>query len=96
MKKLSVVFLIPVVLIFLSGCSITTSYGEKPQKLGDDTYKYKVYYNIYSSSTDIKRKAKIIENQIKKEHGYKSCTSTRNENRIFGSQTYVYTAKCFR
>lgn len=81
--------------VLISGCAIVTTYGQEPKKLENNTYKFKLYYNITSTQADIDKKAKEIISEIKTKNNHSDCKNIRQDTSPnTGSQTIIYTVKC--
>ena len=81
--------------VLTSGCAIVTTYGKEPEKLENNTYKFKLYYNVASTDKDIDKKAQQIKNEIEVKNNHSDCKFIRQyTNPNSGSQSIVYTVKC--
>jgi len=81
--------------IFMSGCAIVTTYGKDPKKLSSNTYRFELYYNMYSSDEDIDKKADEIINEIKMKNGHSNCSYDRGDTRpMSGNQSVIYNVSC--
>ena len=92
----TIMILIGLLLILLSSsCAIVTTYGKEPEKLGSNSYQFKLYYNIYSSDAEIDNKAEDIVKDIKTKNNHQQCKYSRVDTRPYsGSQSVVYNVTC--
>ena len=84
-----------VLVISVTGCAIVTMYGNEPKALGDNRYKFTLYFNVAASDEDIDAKADEVVNQIKANNSHQSCKYTRGRTRTgTGNQSVVYRVEC--
>lgn len=88
------IILIFVTILSAGGCAITTSYGKDPVPVeGEkDAYRYTIYYNMYTSKTDIKNRAQGIAQKLVAENGCKGYRLKEIPNTTFGAQDIDYIA----
>ena len=94
MKLISIMYVI-LFTIVCSGCAIVTTYGNEPEKTSINTYKFELYYNMYSTDADIDKKAKVITNEIKSKNDHNTCKFNRGDTRpSSGNQSVIYNVQC--
>ncbi len=84
---------------FVAGCAITTTYGNKPTPVTStkDTFTFPIYYNTFSTDTDIEKAAMVEIEKIKASNGYRECEFERlGEKSIFSAAKYDFKVTCAR
>lgn len=83
-----------IIVLFLTSCSIVTTYGKLPEPdiSEKDKFTFKIYYNAFSSKSDCDYKAKEEIDKFKNENDYLDYTIINSYNNY---SSYVYVVKFY-
>jgi len=94
-KKMVQYLLVFILFSVLTGCAITTLYGKKPAPVQGEknAYRYTVYFNIFTSKTDIEKRAHEAAEKLSAEKKCKSYDLEKIPNTTLGAMTVDYIAR---
>lgn len=88
-------FVMASLLVGVSACAITTTYGKDPQPVPGErnAYRFTIYYNMYTTQADIQAKAETIARELQTQQRCQGYRLQAIPSETFGAQDIDYIAR---